>query len=103
MRRSRDRGVFARRSWVGSLARFLTQDYYPLTPQPADLEAWSRWQFHDREDNAGFVQFFSPKVPTEAHNFALPGLDSAATYRFIDPYSGVPLKSRKRGLRLVSV
>jgi len=70
------------------LRRYLIEDYYPLSPQPADMTSWSGWQFHDPNDQSGFMQTFRTNTSEAAHRFALHELDDAALYRFTDAYSG---------------
>ena len=70
------------------IRNFLLEDYYPLTPQPRDLDAWEAWQFHNPKTGEGFVQAFRLGSAVGSMNFALKGLESGATYRFSDPDSG---------------
>jgi hypothetical protein len=65
----------------------LVEDYYPLSPQPADLVSWSGWQFNDAADRSGFIQTFRTKTPHSSHRFFAKGLDARANYRFIDAYA----------------
>ena len=71
-----------------SLRKYLVEDYYALTPQPRDLDAWQGWQFHDPKLDEGFVQAFRVQGPEAIKTLALHGLDPRATYRFTDPYTG---------------
>lgn len=68
------------------LRRYLLEDYYPLTPQPRDLESWSGWQFHDPKTQSGFAQSFRTNTPDATHRFVLYGLQEKARYRFTDAY-----------------
>lgn len=69
------------------IRRYLVEDYYPLSRQPADLESWSGWQFHDPQDQSGFVQTFRTKTPDSKHRFFIQKLEESARYRFTDAYS----------------
>lgn len=69
------------------LRRYLIEDYYPLSAQPADVESWSGWQFQDPKDQTGFVQTFRTKTPDAAHRFLIHKLEERARYRFTDVYS----------------
>jgi alpha-galactosidase len=71
-----------------TLRRYLLEDYYPLTPQPGDLESWSAWQFHDPVDHSGFIQTFRTRTADAMRRFTMRGLDARARYRFTDAYSG---------------
>jgi alpha-galactosidase len=68
------------------LRRYLIEDYYPLTPQPADLTSWSGWQFHDPIEQSGFVQTFRTNTPRSTNRFVLHKLDAQARYRLADAY-----------------
>ena len=70
------------------IQRYLVEDYYPLTPQPRDLDAWEAWQFHDPKADEGFVQAFRLQSEEGFRQFRLQGLTAAAPYRFRDPYTG---------------
>jgi len=74
------------RTWK-RLRHYLVQDFYPLSPQPADMTSWSGWQFHDPKDQSGFIQSFRTRTPDSEHRFITKGLEVAATYRFEDPDS----------------
>ena len=76
------------------LRRFLTEDYYALTPQPRDFVSWQAWQFHSTREDAGFVQAFRLESPQSSMKFNLQGLNPATIYRFYDPYSGVTWQMR---------
>ncbi|QGZ94944.1 alpha-galactosidase [Terricaulis silvestris] len=70
------------------LRLYLMEDYYALTDQPGDLNSWSAWQFHDPDDQSGFVQTFRGVDAKENRHFNLRGLDAHARYRFVDAFSG---------------
>lgn len=70
------------------LRRFLSEDFYPLTPQPRTLDAWSGWQFHDPRTGEGFVQAFRLRSPEPARRFPLSALDPKSRYQFANPYTG---------------
>ena len=79
------------------LRKFLTEDYYPLTPQSRDLKSWEAWQFHDPKTSEGFVQAFRLESQEPSTVFRLRALEPNATYLFSDVYSGktieVPARS----------
>jgi alpha-galactosidase len=68
--------------------RYLVEDYYPLTSQPTDLMSWSGWQFHDPEDQSGFLQTFRTDARDTTRKFYPRGLDSKSSYRIVDVYDG---------------
>jgi alpha-galactosidase len=68
------------------IRRYLMEDYYPLTEQPRDLDAWVAWQFHDREDQSGFVQSFRNRSMEDGRRLVLRGLKPSARYAFTDEY-----------------
>lgn len=70
-----------------TLRRYLIEDYYPLTAQPDSLTSWSGWQFHDPQDQSGFMQTFRTDTADATHRFFPRGLDEAGRYRFTDAYS----------------
>ena len=70
------------------IRRFLSEDYYPLQPQPRTMETWSGWQFHDPQTGEGFVQAFRLRSPRETRKFILKGMDPRGRYQFTDPYGG---------------
>jgi len=82
------------------IRRFLSEDYYPLVPQPRTLESWSGWQFHDPKASQGFLQVFRIRSPEQAKALVLQGLDPNSEYEFTDPYTGNSLSGS--GARLIS-
>jgi alpha-galactosidase len=70
------------------IRRFLMGDYFPLSVQSRDLEAWEAWQFHDAASGEGFVQAFRLNSRDSSRNFALNALDPRKTYLLTEPYSG---------------
>lgn len=76
------------------LRRYLVQDYYMLSEQPANMHSWSGWQFHDPAEQSGFIQAFRTNAPEKDHVFSVHGLDDGALYRFEDPYSGKAFEER---------
>lgn len=70
------------------LRRYLVQDYYPLGSQLETLEGWSGWQFHDPDDQSGFIQTFNADDTAASCSFVVRGLDANARYEFTDCYSG---------------
>jgi alpha-galactosidase len=75
------------------LRRFLMDDYYPLTPQAADLKSWEAWQFHDPETNEGFAQAFRLDSAETSLRLRLRGLERKTVYVFRDAYSGQEVKN----------
>jgi alpha-galactosidase len=68
------------------LRRYLAEDYYSLSEQPADEYTWSGWQFHDPAGGSGFVQTFRTNTAASSHRFKVRGLQEFARYRFTDAY-----------------
>src|SRR5262249_5952602 len=71
-----------------SLRRYVVEDYYPLSAQPADLQSWSGWQFLDPKDQTGFIQTFRTNTVDPRHRFTLQKLDKGARYELTEVYSG---------------
>lgn len=76
------------------LRRYLVEDYYPLSRQPADLNSWSGWQFQDPVDKSGFIQTFRTNTPNQTQNMLLHELDGLSSYRFTDAYTGASFEIR---------
>jgi hypothetical protein len=69
------------------IRKYLLKDYYPLTPQPGDIQSWSGWQFQDPITESGFIQTFRTKTVEDSHRFPLRKLDQNGLYRFTDAYT----------------
>ena len=70
-----------------SLRHFLVDDYYPLFPQPENLDAWDGAQYHDPSSQEGFVLAYRLNSSTSAVQLKLHALEPDATYEFSDPYT----------------
>jgi alpha-galactosidase len=69
------------------LRRFLDQDFYPLIPQPHTMETWTGWQFHEPQNQEGFLQAFRLNAAEHHRTFMLHGLNPEQSYQFTDPYT----------------
>ena len=71
-----------------SIRHLLGKDFYPLFPQPQSLGEWDGWQYHDPEQDEGFVLLFRARSQQDKASPRLQALASEQRYLFIDPYSG---------------
>ena len=83
------------------VGRYYFGDYYPLTDYNRSADAWIGWQFHSKEDGAGFVQAFRrDKCIYTAGQLQLRGLDPDTTYAVTD-FDDASRTVRKTGLELM--
>ena len=70
-----------------SVRHLLNQDFYAIFPQPRTQEVWDGWQYHDAESGEGFLMAFRMSGPDATQPIRLHGLDAAAHYELLDPYT----------------
>jgi hypothetical protein len=70
-----------------SVRHLLNKDFYPLFPQPRDLDTWDGWQFDDPATGEGFLLAFRlSRAPDGSRRLRLRGLLPDARYTVSDPY-----------------
>lgn len=73
-------------------------NYYPLTEYSLEQDVWMAYQFHQRDNNGGFLQAFRrPDSGTERMWLRLRGL-RGGRYRLTDYHTGKSWTSTSRGL-----
>ena len=71
------------------VSRYLTKDYYPLTPYDSGDSCWMAWQYNDPADTSGIIQVFRRKNSDRtSQTFFLSGLDPEKTYTVTDSDTG---------------
>ena len=63
------------------IRRFFFCDYYPIAVPELDTSAWTAWQYHSPEEDAGVVMAFRrDESPMESARFCLKGLNADVEY-----------------------
>ena len=72
------------------IRRFFLCDYYPIAVPELDASAWTVWQYHSPEEDAGVVMAFRrQESPLESARFCLKGLKTDAEYTICNRDTGV--------------
>jgi hypothetical protein len=69
------------------IRHLLAGRYRPLFGQPSSLDAWDGWQFHDEQEDRGFIVVFRCRGKESNRVITLHWISSDEPYEFVDPYT----------------